>query len=464
MELFGRTQIFISGEITRDTIVGILKDCLEVHDVNVGQIDYLYDYYRGRQAILNREKEFNDYVNYKITENRFKEIVDFKTAFTAGSSIEYSSTDTEQAKSIDTLNDFCRLEGKDTLDYDLVEWMNIAGTGYRLVSVKPVKPSEGESPFYLATIDPRMAFVGYSTSIRHEAKMCCYMTEDNDVVTYSVYAWEGEKIHYYLIQEDEILEESIWTYSTLPIIEYPHGKARLGAAEPVISLLDCLNNLDSSRMDSIEQFVQSLLVLINCKLPDGYTANTIKEMGLIELISNGENKAAIEQIASTLDQTNTQTFKEDMLQAIRDIVAMPTVSAKSGGGDNGLAVIYRNGWEGAYQSATTDEKYINASEYQSLRLMLEICRVANVIDVPLRAVNIDYTREHYENMTAKVDSLIKMLSSDKIHPKVAYEVCGLFYDPNKKYSLGLEWYEGHNTTETVTEVEGNSEIEETTEI
>lgn len=450
--LFGRTQIFISGDITKDTVVSVLDTALDIHNQNVTQIEYLYDCYRGKQDVLNRTKEFNEYVNNKITENRFKEIIDFKTTFTAGNAIEYSTSDTDFADEVDKLNDFCRLEGKETLDYDLVEWMNIAGTAYRLISVKPEKPPEGESPFYLATVDPRMGFVGYSTSIRHEQKMCCYMTEDNDVTTYSVWAWHPDgKIHYYLIEDDTVLEEGIWTYSTLPIIEYPHGKARLGAAEPVISLLNALNNLDSARMDSIEQFVESLLVLINCKLPEGYTASTIKEMGLIELISNGENKAAIEQIASTLDQSNTQTFKEDMLQAIRDIVAMPTVSARSSGGDNGLAVIYRNGWEGAYQSATTDEKYINASEYQSLRLMLEICRVANVLDIPLRAIGIDYTREHYENMTQKVDSLIKMLQNDKIHPRVAYEVCGLFYDPNKKFLEGLSWYEEQKPTEATEE-------------
>lgn len=464
MDLFGRTQIFISANINRDNIVDVLSDCMEIHDQNVEQIDYLYDCYKGRQDILNRTKTFNDFVNNKIVENRFKEIVDFKTAFTAGNAIKYSANVQEQAENVDKLNDFCRLEGKETLDYDLVEWMNIAGTAYRLVSVKPVKPSEGESPFYLVTIDPRNGFVAYSTGIRHEPVLCCYVTEDDDVNTYTVYARELDgKIHFYEIREDEIITENIWTFSILPIIEYPHGKARLGSAEVVLPLLDAVNNLDSNRLDSVEQFVQSLLVLINCKLPEGYTASTIKELGLVELLSNGENKADIKQLAAVLDQTNTQTLKEDILQAIRDIVAMPTVST-GGGGDNGLAVLYRNGWEGAYQSAMTDEKSIDSSEYMALRLMLEICRKTNTMDVPISAVNIDYTREHYENMTAKVDSLIKLLSSDKIHPKVAYEVCGLFYDPNKKYTEGLEWYEGHNTTETVTEIEGNSEIEEKTEV
>lgn len=454
MEMYGRTPIYISRDVNRDNVIEILGQCILTHSKNVGEINILYDYYRGKQAVLNRKKEFNDYVLNKIVENRFKEIVDFKTAFTAGNSIKYSANDQEYADAVDMLNDFCRLEGKETLDYDLVEWMNIAGTAYRLVLPKSYAVMEGESPFYMVTLDPRNAFVAYSSKVTHEPVMCCYVTVDADtqVYTYSVYAREGDSVKFYEIVDDQITNEDIWTLRTLPIIEYPHGKARLGAAEVVLPLLDAINNLDSNRLDSVEQFVQSLLVLINCKLPDGFTASTIKEMGLIELISNGENKAAIEQIANVLDQTNTQTLKEDMMQAIRDIVAMPTVSAQSSGGDNGLAVLYRNGWEGAYQSATTDEKAIDASEFTALKLMLEICDGTGVLNIPLRAINIDYTREHYENMQSKVSSLIAMLQNDKIHPKVAYEVSGLFYDPNKKYLEGLKWFEEHGQDETSKEV------------
>ena len=118
--LFGRTQIFISGDITRETVLDVLDYALDIHDTNVTQIESLYDYYRGKQDVLDRTKQFNDYVNNKITENRFKEIIDFKTTFTAGNSIEYSTSDTDFADAVDMLNDFCRLEGKDTLDYDLL--------------------------------------------------------------------------------------------------------------------------------------------------------------------------------------------------------------------------------------------------------------------------------------------------------------------------------------------------------
>lgn len=458
MELYGRRAIYISDDISRENILDVLKKCLLVHNQNKAEITYLYDYYRGKQDIRNREKTFNDFINNKICENRALQIVNFKTAYMCGEPIRYSDSDGNYADAVDLLNNYCRLEGKDTLDYDLVEWMNIAGTAYRLVLPKQYID---ESPFILSTIDPRNSFVAYSSKITHEQNLCCYLTTEDDVTTYSVYAKTNEGIKFFEIVGEEIREQD-WTLSYLPIIEYPHGKARLGAFEVVLSLLDAVNSLDSNRLDSIEQFVQSLLVLINCKLPKDTTANTIKEMGLIELVSNDQNRADIQQIVNTLDQSNTQTLKEDMMEAIRTIVSMPNVSSSNyGGGDNGLAVVYRNGWEGAYEAALTDQKAIDQSEYQSLRLMLEICRETNTVDIPLSAIHIDYTRQHYENMATKSATLVSMLNNPLIHPKDAYEVCGLFYDPNKKYMNGMEWYESQKTEITNEE---NSPEAETIEI
>lgn len=460
---YGRKQIFTSvEEFTRDNIIEVLQKAVRVHKQNVTEMDYLYNVYKGKQDIEDRKKTLNSYILYQICENRAKEIVDFKTSFLVGDAIKYSAVEDDYADAVDTLNDFCRTEGKESVDYDLIEWFNICGTAYRMILPKAEKV-EDESPFEVYSLDPRTAFVAYSSKVGHKPVLSCYYTtDDNKITTYSVYAHNPNGNVFFEIVDREITRFETWTLPTLPIIEYPHGKSRMGAFEPVLDLLNALNTLDSNRLESIEQFVQSLLVLTNCKLPDEFDANSIKEMGLIELISTAENKASITQIANTLDQTNTQTLKEDMLQAIRQIVSMPNVTSSNTSGDNGLAVLYRNGWEGAYESAMKDQKNIDFSEHQSIKLMLEICEGTNTFSLPLKAVNIDYTRQHYENMATKSQVLIAMLNNDKIHPRTAFEVCGLFYDPNKKYLEGQEWYE-QNKGE-VTPIEENSTETQTTEV
>ena len=56
------------------------------------------------------------------------------------------------------------------------------------------------------------------------------------------------------------------SFKEIPIIEYPINSARLGAFEIVLSVLDAINTVQSNRLDGIEQFVQSLIVLINSEI------------------------------------------------------------------------------------------------------------------------------------------------------------------------------------------------------
>jgi len=456
--LFGRKIIYTSvAKVDEDNVVEVVKKLNEQNLKNVSEMEYLYNYFRGKQDILDRQKTFNDYINNRITNNIAKSIVDFKTAYLVGDAIKYSSNDQENADGVDQLNDYCRLEGKETIDYDLVEWMNIVGTSYRLILPKNEVVEEDESPFYIATLDPRQTLVAYTTQIPHKPKVVFYktvdQTEEETITTYSVYA-DGK---YFRIANDALVETQEYTLRTLPIIEYPKGKARIGAFESVIRLLNAINTLDSNRLDGVEQAIQSLLVLVNCKMPENMNASAIREMGLVELVSNESLKADIKQISTNLDQSNTQTLKEDLLQAVRTIVCMPNTNQGGYGGDNGLAVVYRNGWEGAYESAMTDQKNMDIAEYASIRLMLEICERVGSLDVPMKAINIDYTRQHYENLATKSQVLISMLNNDKIHPKVAYEASGLFYDPNKKYLEGMEWLNDHQGTQT-TEIRSDSQL------
>lgn len=451
--LFGRRILYTSEEvIDSNNIIEVLARLNGEYMKNVGEIKYLHDYYRGKQDILLRVKELNKYILNKVVENRFREIVDFHTNYTAGDAIKYSSNDPDYADKVDVLNDYCMMEGKQTLDYNLIKWYNICGTSYRMVLPKP-EATEG-SPFILVTPNPKNTAVVYGTRLPHEERMCWYVTKDTDgVETYSIYVHNPGENLFFEVSNGQVVRREPYPLSILPIIEYPCGEERMSSAEVCKGLCDAVNTLDSNRLDGVEQAIQSLLVLTNCKLPDGFTANTIKEMGLIELISQGENKAGVDQITTKLDQTNTQTLKEDLLQAIRTIASLPNTSENSSGGDNGLAVVYRNGWEGAYAAALGDQKNIDMSEYKAIKLMLEICEKTGKLSIPVEAISIDYTRQHYENMATKSQVLISMLNNDKIDPAVAYETSGLFYDPNKKWLQGKAWMLSQQgkqeTTETV---------------
>ena len=87
-QMNGRRVIKTSvTEITRENVVEVLKKALAIHELNRSEIDYLWNYYRGKQPILRRVKEVRPEICNQIVENRANEIVSFKVGYLCGEPI-----------------------------------------------------------------------------------------------------------------------------------------------------------------------------------------------------------------------------------------------------------------------------------------------------------------------------------------------------------------------------------------
>ena len=51
-----------------------------------------------------------------------------------------------------------------------------------------------------------------------------------------------------------------------------------------------------------------------------------------------------------------------------------------------------------------------------------------------------FTRRNYEDISTRATVLTMLLGCDKVNPKQAYQVCGLFPDPEEAVIQGLDWY------------------------
>ncbi len=162
--MFGRSEIVSDAkEITRDNIIEQLNVALVTHIKNQGEIQYLYDYYRGKQFILEREKKVRPEIMNLIVENRANEIVSFKTGYLMGEPVQYvgRTESPEIAPKINRLNEYVFAEDMASKNKELADWMHIGGIGYRIVlpDVALTQREKDESPFEIYTGDPRTTFV-----------------------------------------------------------------------------------------------------------------------------------------------------------------------------------------------------------------------------------------------------------------------------------------------------------------
>lgn len=444
-QYYGRSKIFSSVEaITRENISEVISNVIVEHSINKDKIEYLYNYYKGKQPINERTKEVRAEICNKIVENVANEIVSFKVGFYVGEPIQYisRSSDESVSESINELNDYMVETDKESLDKELAEWMCIAGTGYRMVL--PNNDMTIEAPYQLYTLHPGQTFVVYSNKIGHKKLCagCCIYDEKNQLTKISVYTdttyYELEALTYKVVSEKPHL------LGMIPIIEYPLNNARLGVFEPALPLLDTLSEIQSNRLDGIEQFVQSLLVVYNATFEEGTTAQTIRESGMVILHNVGEQKADIKEIAEQLDQTQTQVLKDDIYNSILRIVGMPSQGdGNTSDSSNNGAMILKNGWQGAEARAKDFELIFKKSERESLRLILKICREIANLNLQLRDIDIKFTRRQYQDLLAKSQVLTTMLANEKIAPELAFTNCGLFSDPQEAYQKSMQWYESN---------------------
>ena len=441
--LSGRREILTSLEqITEQNVTKMLQDAFIKHRANVSEIEYLYRYYKGIQPVLWRTKDVRPEICNHIVENRANAIVTFRVGYTVGKPIQYISSvsDEDVSTAIAKLNDMMRVVGKARKDKELVEWQMIGGTAYRLAL--PTEKKNARIPFDLYTVDPRQAFVVYRNDIAHTPLAGVYYTIDEQQ-NYTFYVYTDDM--YYKVQgwqSGKVVEVEQHQMRHIPLIEYPLNMARLGAFEVVLPLLDGLNDLESNRIDSVAQFVQSLLIAINCQFDDGVTANTIREAGMVAIKSIGENKADLKVISESLDQQQTQTLKQAILDAIYEIAGIPSQSnGHTSDSSNNGAVILKNGWQGAETRAQDFEMMFSGPEHEFIELVVDICNGLSDFNLDPENVEPKFTRRNYEDILSKSQTLTTMLNNEKIHPQCAYEACGLFVDTQDAYNMGMDWYE-----------------------
>ena len=461
--LHGRRRIRTAvREINRDNILDVLAKALPTHKANVDEIKYLWDYRRGIQPVMGKTKTSREDVNHKVIINRAEEITSFKTGYLLGKPIQYTALDNtddvlEQVSMLSRYIFYCNGASKDKR---VAEWAYTCGVAYKMGL--PNREG-GESPFTITVPDPRMAFVVYSNSLDERPMMCVLTHTDEDGNT--IYDCYTATRYYEITSGGSILESGVGMailreeangLGMLPVVEYNMNMARMGAFEIVIDILDTINDTESDRADAITQFVQSLMVLHNVDM-DTESYDEMIARGAVKIRdTDPSTKGEITYITAVLNQAETQVYINDLYKSMLTVCGMP--NRNDGAGDNGVAVIYRDGWSTAEGKALDDEAMYKESEREFIRLLAKICNSTAGMNLNVADIDIKFARGNYENIQSKVQVLDEMLNNDKIFPKLAFEYSGMFSDPDLAYKLSKEYHESLQTsTVSATEEEDNAD-------
>ena len=441
--MYGRRVIKTDAtEINSSNVVAEIEKAMFNHILNRAEIEYLWNYYCGKQPILYRTKQIRPEICNKIVENRANEIVSFKVGYLCGEPIQYicRNGDETVSRAISILNEMMYSENKACQDKEIVEWQMVCGTSYRLVLPDDIGDGE-DAPFELFTLNPLDTFIVYSNDVGNKPVLGVkYCTDEFGQNTFSVYSPNM----FWKIKDGKIVESKAHSLGMIPIFEYPANNARLGAFEIVLPLLDTINNVASNRMDGVEQFIQSFIKFINCDIDEEKFA-LLKEMGAIKVKSTDGNTADVDVVTNELNQGQMQTLVDYLYQTVLTICGIPNRNGGSSTSDTGSAVLLRDGWSLAEARAKDSELMFKKSEQNMLKLILKICHDSTGVpeelnSLRLKDIALQFTRRNYEAIQSKSQVLVSMLQQPKIHPRLAFSSCGLFIDPERAYTDSMEYY------------------------
>ena len=436
-QMFGRTQIYTDvATITDENVADVLENALKVHNQNQSEIEYLWDYYRGKTPILNKVKEVRENINHQINVNRANEIVTFKKGYGFGEPIQYirRGTDDNQSDEVQRLNEYMFLSGKHAKDSELAEWLYVCGLGMRMVL-----PGDDEEPLRVYTLDPRYSFVVRYNGLGEPVVMGVKTIKkaDGDAV-HSVYTKDA----YYEIINGKIVKSEPHALEDVPMHEYPANKARLGSFEIVLPLLDAINELESNRMDDVVQFVNSFLALLGGTI-DEDTYNKLEAFKMLCLPEGVDAK----YLSVALQQSDMQIQADSLYEYVLTICGVPNRNGGSSTSDTGAATIFRDGWQMAESHMKSVEVEFKEAEKRFLKMALRILKDMVGLDLALKNIEIKFSRRNYDNLQTKSQVLTTLLNNPKVHPELAFLHSGLFLDPESAYLQSKKWWEDNEQKE-----------------
>ena len=450
MLLTGRRQIFTDeSEVTIQNIQQIISDAMLIHNENLREIQYLRNYAKGIQPILDRPKDIRPEINIKAVFNRAAQIIEFKLNYEFGSPITFvqrskddgSQGDTDD-KAVAKLNELLNYAKKPSVDLKIARNVKTCGVGYRLI-----EPSQKKNRLIKTTsLNPETTFVVYRNDAYREPILgVTYFQNKNGTIRYSAYSDTARyEFASSIIQDNSTLAVIPRFYPNvigeIPIVEYINDDERMSSFERVISLIDALNLANSDRLNDIAQHVQSLLWLNNAAIQKENLPN-LREYGIIETQSANGTNAHVGYVESVLNQSEVQTLVDYINNQI-DVIANVPGRQETGGGSTGSAMNLSNGWQAAETAAKGMEIVFTEGERRTLDVIDGIIQNSDNVPSELSAINVSdidpkFSRNKTYDLATKCSSLAALLNVG-VDGLTAFTVVGLFTDPQLAWNNSKE--------------------------
>lgn len=401
----------------------ILNDVIDYNEKFKNRYKKLGNYYIGHHDILERTKD-ELLSNNKVIVNHAKYITDTNVGYLLGNPVDYQVDDEEY--DIEPVLEAYKKQNINDLDSEIAKDVSIFGLQYEYIYAnEEAEPRSCE-------VDNEHTIIVYDDTVEHnklfgityraikEGKTFKYweviFADKKEVKTYKCYSRA-------LKESGKVVSHA---FGDVPFILYKNNPEFLGDFEPVISLIDAYNMLQSDRINDKEQLVDAILCLYGMD----FDSEMAEDLKTSRMLANIPSDAKAEYLIKTLQEDDVDVLRKNIENDIHKISMTPNMTDENFvGNSSGVAIKYK--LLAFEQNIKNKEKYMEKGLMERFKLYNNFLSTKSKMqEVPIEEVDAVFTRNlpsnDYEisqminNLTDVVDTetLISQLSFIKDANKV----------------------------------------------
>lgn len=297
----------------------------------------LDDYYRVRNQPIMAMQKPEDIPNNKVANAFAKYISDTLTGYFLGQPVVYGVDADGSQQVLDRLQECFDYNDEQSENYRLGLMASINGVAYELLYLD----EDGRARF--AAIDPREMFAVYDATISN--RLICAIR------TYVYRLYDGEEVRHYecydalqtrhFIRDSQgfrLIEETPNYFGDVPVVVYENNDQWMGDFEPVITLIDAYDKVQSNTLNDMEQFTDAYMKFRNLS---GTTAEDLAEMRKKKIILLDDDGEA-DWLVKSVNDTWVENFKTRLQNDIHKFSGTPDMTDESFGGNvSGVSLRYK---------------------------------------------------------------------------------------------------------------------------
>lgn len=311
---------------------GILTKFIEKHNKDITNYNFLASYMDGKEPEMvrpapNQLLVVNDFAGY---------IVEMNSSYLVGNPVQYQAS---EQFDIEAIRNSYKEQTIADVDSEIAEDCSIYGKAYELVYAdeesKPVSVKLNVRNTFIIRDDTFMHKPMYAVSLSQ------VVNENGDYVDgeFTLDVWDENTIKKYELKGSQLnlIEESRHFFGKVPVIEYVNNRRQRGDFEPVVSLIDAYNILQSDRVIDRERLMDAILAFYGVNMTEE-DRRKLKESRVITMPADAKG----EYIIKDINEADADVLRETIAKDIHKFSKTPDMTDENFSGNaSGVAIAYK---------------------------------------------------------------------------------------------------------------------------